>query len=140
MVSVVGLCKNSATSPLESPLVPISEAAHIANRTPAVLRKWIERGKLTAYGRNPVTVHLAEVAKLCRPNIGREITAPDGIDSLLTIGEAADLCGLAQGTIRSWVSRGKLAPSGLDGDGRRLYRLIDVARVEKSTRQKAGRA
>lgn len=69
----------------------------------------------------------------------REVPTPDGIDSLITTTEAATLCGVSAATVRKWVQRNLLAPSGLDGNGRNLFRLIDVAKAERATRQRARR-
>lgn len=62
-----------------------------------------------------------------------------GIDQLLTTTEAANLAGVAVCTFSNWVSRGKLAPAGLDERGRPLYKLIDVAKAERATRDRARR-
>jgi hypothetical protein len=40
-------------------------------------------------------------------------------------------------TIRSWVARKHLHVAGLDDDNRQLFRLADVARAEKATRERA---
>ncbi|MFE0270828.1 MerR family transcriptional regulator [Streptomyces sp. NPDC058992] len=40
-------------------------------------------------------------------------------------------------TVRKWVTRGHLAPAGLDERRRPLYRLADVAHAEQSTRARA---
>jgi DNA-binding transcriptional MerR regulator len=58
---------------------------------------------------------------------------------LLTGPEAAALCGVATSTIRSWHRRGRLPVSGLDEQGRPMYRQLDVARAEAATRRRAGR-
>lgn len=67
------------------------------------------------------------------------VLAPEGIDSLITTEEAAQLCGVQVVTIRQWIARQKLTISGVDDRGRNLYRLIDVARAEYSTRKNARR-
>ncbi|AVI03707.1 hypothetical protein SEA_CONFIDENCE_77 [Gordonia phage Confidence] len=69
----------------------------------------------------------------------REVPTPDGIDSLITTTEAATLCGVSTATVRKWVQRNKLEPSGLDDNGRNLFRLIDVAKAERATRTRARR-
>jgi DNA-binding transcriptional MerR regulator len=61
------------------------------------------------------------------------------LDALLTGTEAATLCRVRPDTIRQWRKRGKLAPAGLDEYGHPLYRQLDVARAEASTRARAGR-
>ncbi|MFI2437422.1 MerR family transcriptional regulator [Streptomyces sp. NPDC018693] len=40
-------------------------------------------------------------------------------------------------TIRQWVKRGHLKPARVRLDGKALYRLDDVARAEKATRDRA---
>jgi DNA-binding transcriptional MerR regulator len=53
---------------------------------------------------------------------------------LLSAGTAA----VSRATIRQWVRRGYLTPTGLADDGRtHLYRLRDVARAELATRRYA---
>lgn len=64
----------------------------------------------------------------------------DGVDSLLTPNEAAEICDVAPATIRKWAQLGKIRPAGLDSQGRKLYRLGDVAEYEKKTRVRSGRA
>lgn len=64
---------------------------------------------------------------------------PDGIDSLITTNDAATLCGVSAQAIRMWVNRGLLAATGMDDRGRKLYRLVDVAKAERATRNKARR-
>jgi DNA-binding transcriptional MerR regulator len=70
---------------------------------------------------------------------GSAIHTPDGIDSLITANEAATLCGVSADAIRKWLQRGLLTVEGLDERGRNLYRLIDVAKAERSTRDRARR-
>ena len=67
------------------------------------------------------------------------VLTPDGVDSLITAAEAATLCGVHAATIRKWAERGKLSASGMDRRGRKLYRLLDVARAERATRDRARR-
>lgn len=79
---------------------------------------------------------------------GAVLTA-NGVDSLITAGEAAGLCGVRAVTIRAWASRGYvdrhgdrvlLPVSGRDRQGRNLYRVIDVAKAEHATRERARRS
>lgn len=58
----------------------------------------------------------------------------DGIDSLITASEAGALCGVDTKTIYQWCNRNKLQPAGLDERGRKLFRLLDVAKAERATR------
>ena len=62
---------------------------------------------------------------------------PEDLDALVTTNDAASVCGVDASTIRQWASRGHLTPSGLDERNRPLYRLIDVLRVARDTRQRA---
>jgi len=64
---------------------------------------------------------------------------PDGIDSLITTNDAATLCGVSAQAVRMWANRGLLTATGLDERGRKLYRLLDVAKAERATRDKARR-
>lgn len=43
-------------------------------------------------------------------------------------------------TIRKWAQLKKIEPAGLDKNGRKLYRRIDIIRYEYQTRHRAGRA
>ena len=70
---------------------------------------------------------------------GAAILIPEGIDDLITATEAASLCGVSAEAVRKWASRGILAAAGMDARGRKLYRLIDVAKAERATRDKARR-
>lgn len=70
---------------------------------------------------------------------GAAIMIPESIEDLITVNQAATLCGVSAVTIRSWAARGTLAASGMDERGRKLYRLIDVAKAERATRDKARR-
>lgn len=75
------------------------------------------------------------------------VLAPEGAQSLVTVHEASNLCGVGAGTVRQWASRGygptghksRLAACGLDERGRKLYRLLDVAKAEHATRTLARR-
>lgn len=71
--------------------------------------------------------------------MGAAILTPDGIDSHITATEAATLCGVTTAAICMWVNRGQLHPAGIDHRGRKTYRLIDVAKAERATRDKARR-
>jgi len=54
--------------------------------------------------------------------------APASSD-LMTVKEVADERGVAEGTVRSWVSRGKLPKVGADADGRTLVSRLDVSKL-----------
>lgn len=70
---------------------------------------------------------------------GSAILIPEGIDDLITANEAASLCGVSAQAVRMWALRGILTASGMDARGRKLYKLIDVAKAERATRDKARR-
>lgn len=65
---------------------------------------------------------------------GSAILTPDGINNLITATEAATLCGVTTAAVTNWSARGRLQVRGLDEKGRKLYRLLDVARAERATR------
>lgn len=67
------------------------------------------------------------------------VLTPDGINQLLTPSEASRLFNVTPATIRKWAQLKKIEPSGIDTTGRKLYRLIDIARYEKQTRKQSGR-
>lgn len=71
--------------------------------------------------------------------MGSAILAPDSIDSLITTSEAATLCGVTTQAVCMWVKRGYLQASGLSDRGHKLYRLLDVAKAERATRDRARR-
>ncbi|MFB7360264.1 helix-turn-helix domain-containing protein [Streptomyces gardneri] len=55
----------------------------------------------------------------------------------LTVREAAELTGVSIVTVYSWVRRGHLKVEGLDHRGQKLFRHLDVARAEMTTRTRA---
>jgi predicted site-specific integrase-resolvase len=67
------------------------------------------------------------------------VLTPEGIDSQITATEAAALCGVALCTITKWAREGRIEPVGLTIQGRKLYRLLDVAKAELATRNRARR-
>jgi DNA-binding transcriptional MerR regulator len=67
------------------------------------------------------------------------VMAPEGLNTLVSTNDAAAVAGVSVETIRSWRHRELLKPSGLDDKGRPLYRLIDVAKAERATRERARR-
>lgn len=70
---------------------------------------------------------------------GTAVLTPEGIDSQITATEAAALCGVALCTITKWVRENRIQPVGLNPQGRKLYRLLDVAKAEHATRARARR-
>lgn len=69
---------------------------------------------------------------------GTAVLTPDGIDSQITATEAADYCGVRLCTITKWVREGRLAPVDIR-QGRKYYRILDVAKAEHATRKRARR-
>lgn len=67
------------------------------------------------------------------------VIAPEGLNTLVNSSDAAAVAGVAVETIRKWKERGLIEPSGLDEKGRPLYRLLDIAKAERATREKARR-
>lgn len=65
---------------------------------------------------------------------GTPVLSPEGINTLITGTEAATLCGVTTAAVRQWVTRGHLAVKGIDAKGRNVYRLLDVAKAERATR------
>jgi hypothetical protein len=65
---------------------------------------------------------------------GKALNGVDGIESLITATQAAELCGVTTQCISNWVARGILTQAGLDERGRKVYKLIDVAKAERATR------
>ena len=66
------------------------------------------------------------------------------MDALLTAAQAARYAGVKVSTICKWRERGHLPPATgdhgeelRDDKGRRLYRLLDVAKAEHATAQRA---
>lgn len=57
----------------------------------------------------------------------------------LTVKEAALLTGVSVQTVYSWVRRGHLKVEGLDHRGQKLFRHLNVAQAEMTTRTKAKR-
>lgn len=62
--------------------------------------------------------------------------APEGLNTLVSTTEAAEIAGVSLAAISKWRERGLIEPSGLDERNRPLYRLADIVRTERSTRQR----
>jgi hypothetical protein len=77
--------------------------------------------------------------KGCPRLAGTAVLTPDGIDSQITATEAAQLCGVALCTITKWARDGRIQPTGINEQGRKVYRLLDIAKAEYATRKKARR-
>lgn len=57
----------------------------------------------------------------------------------MTANEAAEHFGVSHKTVYRWTAEGRLKVSGLDERGQKLFRFLDVARVELTTRARAKR-
>ncbi|WP_216586855.1 helix-turn-helix domain-containing protein [Streptomyces brasiliscabiei] len=57
----------------------------------------------------------------------------------MTVKEAALFTGVSVQTVYSWVRRGHLTVGGLDHRNQKLFRHLDVARAEMTTRANAQR-
>jgi hypothetical protein len=69
----------------------------------------------------------------------KPILSPGGDDPLLNPNQASQVFTVTPATIRKWAQLGKIAPAGLDPEGRKLYRRNDIARYELKTRRSSGR-
>lgn len=61
----------------------------------------------------------------------------ESLDDLATAADASVALGIPAATIRQWAARKHLQPSGLDERNRPMYRIIDVLRAARDTRQRA---
>lgn len=62
---------------------------------------------------------------------------PDTLERLVSAREAATDVGVSVKTIHHWAAKGYLKPFDIDSSGHKLYRLIDVLRTSRDTRQRA---
>ncbi len=67
------------------------------------------------------------------------VLTPAGIDQPLSAIDASRLFGVTPATIRKWAQLGHITAIDIGAAGQKLYRLIDIARYERSTRTRAGR-
>jgi hypothetical protein len=95
----------------------------------------MEAGQLSL--QKPPNLHRSEGFSHIRGGSVALALVPEDLDELVSTNDAAAACGVDASTIRQWASRGYLAKSGLDDRNRPLYRLIDVYRVARDTRQRA---
>lgn len=68
-----------------------------------------------------------------------ETTLADGPYSQVTATEAAQQFGLTIAAITNWVRRGHLKPAGLNHQGRKTYRVLDLAKADVATKKHARR-
>lgn len=67
-------------------------------------------------------------------------TLPDDVASAVwTLAEIVQSVGVIEVTARRWIASGALAPVNPGDSGEPVYRVLDVARVERSTRRRARR-
>lgn len=64
---------------------------------------------------------------------------PDSLEAKITASQAATIAGVSVATIRAWVHRGHLEAVGRNEHNHPVYRLIDVAKAERATRERARR-
>lgn len=57
---------------------------------------------------------------------------PDEYPLWIAAHEAPRWTGVSAGTVRSWASRRRLLPRGLDDDGRPLYATAEIVRMHRS--------
>lgn len=90
----------------------------------------------TNYAHSPNTATV-----LGLPLLGGQLTvyAPDGLNTLVSTTEAAGIAGVTVSTVSKWRERGMIEPSGLDERGRPLYRLADIVKTERATRNRTWR-
>jgi predicted site-specific integrase-resolvase len=64
----------------------------------------------------------------------------DITDATWTAAEAAEAVGVSVHTIWQWKRRGHLTPVGINREGLQTFLVLDVAKAELATRQRARRA
>lgn len=64
----------------------------------------------------------------------------DITEATWTAAEAADAVGVKTQTIWQWKRRGHLTPVGINDEGLLVFKVLDVARAELATRERARRA
>ena len=136
-------------------LSTVTDAAKYFGIKTDTIRKWLQRGKLTAHGHDSAghaLVDKAELAALVVPDLSPEPvpvwTTWSDSGELIAAEDAANLAGVSSATVRGWASRGykdqngntvKLTAVGIDHRRRKLYRIDDVWRAERATRIRGGR-
>lgn len=63
-------------------------------------------------------------------------TEDDFLNELVTATKAAEEFGITTQAVNNWVRRRYLAVAGFDADGRRLYRKVDLEKVNHATKQR----
>lgn len=124
-------------------LVTAAEAFARHRIRPATIRQWVARGRVTARGARG-RAHLYDRGELMHlqiaglrsphtlPVLPREkLRLTSSLDQQqITTGEAARLYGVAPSTIRSWVARSLITPSGTEGRSH-LFRIQDLREAEE---------
>ena len=64
------------------------------------------------------------------------VPVPESLDDLVSVRDAANMCGVATSTIHSWAARNLIEPSDIDASGHKLYRRIDILKAEQKTRRR----
>lgn len=69
-----------------------------------------------------------------------QLLTTHGANELVTPAEAAPLLRISPALIRKWASTNKIQAAGLNRNGQKVYRYLDLARYEHQTRRAAGRS
>jgi hypothetical protein len=67
------------------------------------------------------------------------ITPEQILQAEITATQAASYCGVAVCTITKWAREGRINPVGVSPQGRKLYKLLEVAKAEHATKERARR-
>jgi DNA-binding transcriptional MerR regulator len=113
-------------SPASAQQVTAVEAWAVVNVRPATIRQWVARGYLRRVGtRGRAALYDRDDLRRVRlrthdrtktvPLLPVLDLSPKYDDSFITVVEAANFLGVAPSTVRSWVTRGRLRPSGQSG-------------------------
>ena len=118
-----------------SDLLTAVEAARYLDVQPATIRKWVTRGYLQRSGTRGTAalyvrreVERAGLQTLLRTHRVQEPWSAPRYQRPITALEASRLVGVSPSTIRMWVKRGHLSPTGRDGN-KHLFDSLHVLRV-----------
>lgn len=119
---------------------------------------WIHRGHLqraSAHNGTPLVDDdgcmlfwandIADLAERKKSLAGgaREIptpTLPDDITTAVwTFTEIVQSVGVSKTSVKRWIDSGGLSASGCNAEGEPVFRVLDVARVERANRRRSGR-